>query len=72
MKLQKIRKYYDNRVIFENVNLEITQEIHAIVGNNSVGKSTLIRMLAGFEQPFKGKIVINGLRKGCYFPRDPS
>lgn len=72
LKLQKISKYYDTRVIFENVNLEITQEIHAIVGNNSVGKSTLIRMLAGFEQPSKGKIVINSLRKGCYFPRDPS
>lgn len=72
LKLDKISKYYDDRVIFENINLEITQEIHAIVGNNSVGKSTFIRMLAGFEQPSKGKIIINSLKKGYSFPRDPS
>lgn len=72
LKLQKISKYYDSHVIFENINLEITREIHAIVGKNSVGKSTLIRMLAGFEQPSKGKIIIKSFKKGSRFPRDPS
>lgn len=72
LKLQKISKYYGSHVIFENINLEITREIHAIVGKNSVGKSTLIRMLAGFEQPSKGKIIIRSFKKGSLFPRDPS
>lgn len=72
LKLQKISKYYGSHVIFENINLEIIGEIHAIVGKNSVGKSTLIRMLAGFEQPSRGKIIIKSFKKGCLFPRDPS
>lgn len=72
LKLHKISKYYGERVIFEDVNFTINKEIHAIVGNNSVGKSTLIRMLAGFEQPSKGKIIINSVRKGYAAPRDPS
>lgn len=72
LKLSNLTKYYDNRTIFKDVNLEIKQEVHAIIGSNGVGKTSLIRMFAGFDSPTKGKIMIVANKKGIPFPRDPS
>lgn len=61
IKLKNLTKYYDEyqKLIFYNINLEINNEIHAIVGPNGIGKTSLIRMLAGFENPSKGEILIS-------------
>src|SRR5258708_39273728 len=41
----------------QNVSLEVeVQEIHALVGENSAGKSTLIQMVAGDARPGAGRI----------------
>lgn len=72
LKLTNFTKYYDNRTIFKDVNLEIRQEVHAIVGSNGVGKTSLIRIFAGFDSPSKGKIKILSSKKGALYPRDPS
>lgn len=72
LKLSNLTKCYDNRTIFKDVNLEIKQEVHAIIGSNGVGKTSLIRMFAGFDSPTKGKIMIVANKKGIPFPRDPS
>lgn len=67
IKLKNLTKYYDEfqRLIFYNTNLEINNEIHAIVGSNGIGKTSLIKMLAGFETPSKGEILISK-RDGVY------
>lgn len=49
----KIRKYYDQGkvIVFEETFVEIDQgEIYLVVGRNAVGKSTLLRILAGVEK----------------------
>ncbi|UEM39845.1 ABC transporter ATP-binding protein [Pectobacterium aquaticum] len=47
--------------IFENFNLHIKpRERIAIVGSNGVGKTTLIKLLAGLYLPDSGEILING------------
>ncbi|MGL5268349.1 MAG: ATP-binding cassette domain-containing protein [Spiroplasma sp.] len=60
IKLKNLTKYYDKyqRLIFYNTSLEINNEVHAIIGSNGIGKTSLIRMLAGFESPSKGEILI--------------
>lgn len=67
IKLKNLTKYYDEfqRLIFYNTNLEINNEIHAIVGPNGIGKTSLIKMLAGFESPSKGEILISD-KSGIY------
>lgn len=61
IKLKNLTKYYDEyqRLIFFKTNLEINNEVHAIIGPNGIGKTSLIRMLAGFESPSKGEILIS-------------
>ncbi|WP_308149837.1 ATP-binding cassette domain-containing protein [Spiroplasma sp. AdecLV25b] len=72
LKLTNLTKYYNNRAIFKDVNLEIGQEVHAIVGSNAAGKTSLLKMFAGFDSPSKGKIIISSAKKGTSYPRDPS
>ncbi|TDM06564.1 MAG: polyamine ABC transporter ATP-binding protein [Ideonella sp. MAG2] len=44
-----------------NVNLDIAKgEIFALLGSSGCGKTTLLRMLAGFETPTSGRIILNG------------
>jgi putrescine transport system ATP-binding protein len=44
-----------------HVNLDIAKgEIFALLGSSGCGKTTLLRMLAGFETPTSGRIILNG------------
>ena len=44
-----------------NVSLDIAKgEIFALLGSSGCGKTTLLRMLAGFETPTSGRIILNG------------
>ena len=45
-------------------------EIHALVGENGTGKSTLMNILYGILQPEEGEILLNGERKTFKNPRD--
>ncbi len=61
-----------NEPILRNVNLEIEAgERIAIVGANGVGKSTLMRLLAGELSPSSGKITWAENAKRGYMPQDP-
>lgn len=47
--------------VLKGVNLNIhTGELLGIVGGNGVGKSTLIKVIAGWHKPYRGKIIIGG------------
>ncbi|SUZ97369.1 uncharacterized protein METZ01_LOCUS50223, partial [marine metagenome] len=46
----------------DGVDLDISQgELFAILGGSGCGKTTLLRMLAGFETPSAGRILIDGI-----------
>jgi iron(III) transport system ATP-binding protein len=45
----------------QNFNLQVTKgEIVALLGESGCGKTTILRMIAGFESPTLGSIMING------------
>lgn len=47
--------------ILKKVNIKIHKgELFSIVGGNGVGKSTLIKVIAGCYKPYRGKILIGG------------
>jgi len=56
-----IAKRYGGIAALHGVGLDIRPgEVHALMGENGAGKSTMARILAGVEQPDAGEIVWNG------------
>jgi len=59
--IKNISKHFGDFVAVDNVHLEIAQgELFSILGGSGCGKTTLLRMLAGFEIPTSGVIEIDG------------
>jgi zinc transport system ATP-binding protein len=53
---------YDESITLEDVSLEIgAGEILSIVGPNGGGKSTLLRAIMGFKEPYRGTVEIMGV-----------
>lgn len=50
----------DGRTLFENLTLAVGTERTGLVGRNGVGKTTLLRLLAGEASPRTGEIVLRG------------
>lgn len=59
--LQNVSYTFSNKTIaFENINFRLApQEKAALVGNNGVGKSTLLHLISGSTSPSTGTIQIN-------------
>ena len=62
VQIRELSKQFDDVVAVDRVSLDILRsELFAILGSSGCGKTTLLRMLAGFEQPTSGRIVIDGV-----------
>ena len=49
---QGLARTFADEVLFENITIHIQENSRiAIVGRNGTGKSTLLKMLAGIEEP---------------------
>lgn len=64
--LQNVSYTFPNKIVaFENINFHVaSQEKVALVGNNGVGKSTLLQLISSEVSPSQGEIQINA---GFYF-----
>jgi putrescine transport system ATP-binding protein len=62
IKVQGVTKKFGNFAAVDNVDLEVYKgELFCLLGGSGCGKTTLLRMLAGFETPSSGKITIDGV-----------
>lgn len=58
--IKDLTKMYDQNVIFKNLNLTVQEgEVLSIVGPSGIGKTTLIKIMAGLEPANSGEITIN-------------
>ncbi|HHZ01354.1 MAG TPA: ATP-binding cassette domain-containing protein [Tissierellia bacterium] len=54
-------KYKNTDYLFENINISVESgEIVGLVAKSGYGKSTLSKILAGYETPTKGQVLLNG------------
>lgn len=61
LKLENIKKSYDNNVILEDINLEINDgEIVSILGPSGSGKTTLLNLILGLTDADSGIIEFDG------------
>src|SRR5215472_10601443 len=66
-----VSKNYGAGNAVDNVTLKIYKgEMFALVGASGCGKTTLLRMLAGFTEPSSGRIVIDGVDMSSVPPHE--
>ena len=66
-----VSKTYGAATAVDNVSLSIYKgEMFALVGASGCGKTTLLRMLAGFALPSSGRICIDGVDMGAVPPHE--
>jgi putrescine transport system ATP-binding protein len=62
IRLENVSKDFDGVPAVDSVSLSVYQgEFFSLLGGSGCGKTTLLRMLAGFEKPTSGKIYIDGI-----------
>ena len=71
--IEHISKIFGGKVIFEDVSCGISEgEKIGVIGINGTGKTTLLRVLAGLEQPDEGQVITqNGIRI-AYLQQNPA
>ena len=61
VQIQQVSKNYGEVYAVDDISLDIYHgEFFSLLGASGCGKTTLLRILAGFEQPSKGRIIIAG------------
>lgn len=68
LQMEKIKKVYDSRTILEDISFQVYRgDRIGIIGDNGVGKSTLIKMVTGEVMPDDGRVIIgSNVVKGYY------
>lgn len=71
LEVKNIKKAFGDCVANEDVSLSVKKgTIHAIVGENGAGKSTIMKIVYGFYRPDSGEILYNGAPANIRSPHD--
>src|SRR6266699_1569753 len=67
--LSDVQKRFGPTVALDGVNLQLRKgEVHALIGENGAGKSTIMNVVAGSLRPDRGKLELEGRP---YIPSTP-
>ncbi len=69
--MRNIKKYFGGVKALDGVSLQVKKgEIHALMGENGAGKSTIMKILAGSLEKDEGEIFIDGKPADIRSPKD--
>ena len=61
LELQHLTKKFGDFTAVDDMNLSVAEgEMIALLGGSGCGKTTTLRMIAGFTEPFSGAILVDG------------
>jgi simple sugar transport system ATP-binding protein len=61
LQVEHVSKRFGAVTALVDVNMRLARgEVLGLLGDNGAGKSTLLKILCGFQQPDRGRIVVNG------------
>ncbi|MEG2338938.1 MAG: ATP-binding cassette domain-containing protein, partial [Clostridium sp.] len=70
--LENISKSYSEKKLLNNINLGINEgDKIGIIGINGTGKSTLLKVIAGLDEFYEGRIVKGSKVRIEYLPQNP-
>ena len=56
-----ISKRFGEAIVLDNINFEVAEgEIVVLLGASGSGKTTILRIIAGLEMPYTGRIILHG------------
>lgn len=59
--INNVTKIIDNKVLFENINIEFKKgKFYILTGASGSGKSSLLNVIGGLDSHYSGKIYLNG------------
>jgi sulfate transport system ATP-binding protein len=71
IEVRSINKRFGNFVALDNVSLSFPQgELTALLGPSGCGKTTLLRIIAGLEQPDAGQVFLDGQDASAHHVRE--
>ena len=71
VELRHISKRFPGAIANKDVSLKVeTGTVHALVGENGAGKSTVMKILYGMQRPDSGEILVNGKEVHFKNPND--
>lgn len=72
LNIEHISKIFGEKVIFDDASFGIEEaDKIGIIGKNGTGKSTLLKIVAGVEEPDEGQIITQNGLKIAYLPQNP-
>lgn len=70
-KINNISKSYNDKPVIKDFTFDIMRgDKIAVIGNNGLGKTTLLKMIAGILKPDKGEVIIGHNVQLGYFPQN--
>ena len=62
LEIKNLSKSFDGKILFENFSFSFSDKgAYAIVGESGIGKTTLLRMIAGLDKDYDGEITGGGI-----------
>src|SRR5690242_3866041 len=56
-----LSKQFGNTSVLENISFDVAEgEVLVLLGESGSGKTTILRIIAGLEQPLKGEVILHG------------
>ena len=72
LNIEHISKIYGEKTIFDDVSFGIQEgDKIGVIGINGTGKTSLLKMVAGLENPDQGQIIRQNGLKIAYLPQNP-
>ena len=62
LEIKNLTKGFDDKILFENFSYIFSDKgIYAITGESGIGKTTLLRIIAGLDKDYSGEVINGGI-----------